>query len=282
MDYIIAPQEGKKGRSFMATCVAMMTANSLWEGSGSDNIRPVFAVFAGTDGELKPFMTNLRLGRKADLFNTYRNRSGDRIEFLKSEGFYMTWQRETLGSLATIFHPDLFRVDPGMVDPRGIQFILTVPQDWYASQRLEKASVVQHVRRLMPTFKLTDEELEKLVPAAYLFAAYLDRRTRCPLIADGRFYLQILCSALEVGMASFPGTDVKYGRTDGFCGRFGFHAVGLDDIGISHAIAVHTPHTAFEEFLANEVTKYFAAVGPAPRVKAPVKEAVQYDLFETA
>src|ERR1700733_9612178 len=233
MDYVIEPQDGKKGRSFRATCVAMVTAIHLMETAGSDTIRPVWAMFAGTDSELRPFMTNLKLGRKANYNTGWRSRAGDRIEFLKSVGYYMAWQKETLGSLVTIFHPDLFRLDPGMVDPQGIKFLILVPKDWEQDQALDRKGPVEHVRKICPNFPLKDEELEALVPTAYLFAAYLDRRTRCPLIADGKFYLQLLCAALDEHLASFPGTDVKYGRSDGFTGRFGFNATGLDEVGIT-------------------------------------------------
>lgn len=281
MDYVIEPQDGKKGRSFRATCAAMMTANSLWDGGSSDNIRPVWSVFAGTEGELRPFMMNLKLGRKANPAGAWRSRPNDRVEFMKSSGFYTSWQREALGSLATIYHPELFRLDPGMVDPKGLSFILAVPQDWEKAQSLDVEAPVKHVTKLSSS-TLTEEELAALVPTAYLFAAYLDRRTRCPIPTSGDFYLQILSAALHVGIATFPGTDVKYGRTDGYTGKFGFHAYGLEDVGISHAVACMTDHPTFEKFLAEEVTKYFLAVGPTPRARAPVRDHIQYELFETA
>lgn len=277
MEYFIEPQEGKKGRSFRGTCVALVSANSLWEGSGSEAIRPVWAMFAGTDAELKPFMMNLKLGRKANLGSSYKSRPHERIEFLKSEGFYISWQREALGTLSTIYHPELFRLDPGMVDPQGLSFILLVPSDWEAEQKLETSEAVDHVKKVDPTTALADEVLEGLVPTAYLFAAYLDRRTRAPLIADGRFYLQLLNAALAQGLASFPGSSHTYGRTEGMTGRFGFNATGLEDVGISQAIACMTTHKAFEEFLALEVAKYFAIVGVKSK---PVPPHVQYSLFK--
>jgi len=270
-DLVIQPSEGKKGRSFQAVCVAVMTANALFPEANGKTIRPVFAMFAGTDQELRPFMANLRLGRKAEPpIASYRKQGdGERVEFLKTVGFQVAWQREAEGSIATIYHPDLFRPDPGMVDPAGITFVMLVPNDWADAQDVDLKAAADYVKGF--GYKLTDEELQALVPTAYLFAAYIDRRTRCPLIADGRFYLQLLCAALDNGMASFPGSDVKYsyGHRDewGHNPKHGFnvsigsynahHGPGLEVINARHAISFAAAHDAFEAFLAEQVTTYF-------------------------
>ena len=267
---VIQPQEGKKGRSFQANCVAIITANGLFDEANGKTIRPVWAMFAGSDNELRPFVANLKLGRKAQSESYRRQGDDDRLEFLKTVGYYVAWQRETEGSLATLYHPDLFRLDPGMVDPKGVGFILLVPTDWAEQQKLKTEAAVEFVNVL--GYPLDREALTTLVPTAYLFAAYLDRRTRCPLIADGHFYLQLLCAALDKGLASFPGSNIKYvynSRHDwGHNSKHGFNvALGgydysrdefeLSRINIRHAISFGASHADFEAFLAEQVSVYF-------------------------
>jgi hypothetical protein len=268
-DYVIQPKDEGKGRSFSATCVAFATADSLWE-SGGKTIRPVWAMFATSDAELKPFMANLKLGRKAEkASNAHQRRGGDeeRLEFLKSAGYQITWQRAEEGSIATIFHPDLFRLDPGMVDPSGIKFVLIVPTDLSDAQQLDVESAVKHVHPMFPTLDVAF--LSSLVPTACLFAAFLDRRTRCPLVADTRFYLQLLVASLDRGFASLPGRNARYNNTDRDWGLHSGHGFnleiggqsyarqGIETIGLKHAISVFGSHEVFEAFLADEVTLFF-------------------------
>lgn len=271
-DLVIQPQQGKKGRSFRATCVTTVIGNGIFpEGAGGATIRPVWAMFAGSDAELRPFAANLKLGRKAEKdINRFSRRGGDteRYEFLRSVGYHMAWQREPEGALVTLFHPELFRLDPGMVDPLGLSFMMLVPQEWVASQTVDIREPVQHIKRMkrkeFKTCPLKDDELAALVPTAYLFAAYADRRTRCPLIADGRFYLQILIAALTQGMVSRPGDNLtyNYNREEwGFKNAHGFHAVGLENVGIAHALAAKASHADFEAFLAEQVSLFFDYTG---------------------
>ncbi len=262
-DLVIQQADSKKGRVFGATQVALVTADGLFpEGASGETIRPVWAMFAGTEAELRPFIANLRTGRKAEKPSNYsrRGNNSERLEFLKSVGYQVAWQKETEGCLVTLYHPDLFRLDPGMVDPDGISFVLLVPSAWSAAQNLDPATAVEHVQNIgCPV----DESLnlEALVPTAHLFAAYLDRRTRCPILADGRFYLQLFLSALDKRLASFPGDNFRWNAYDrdawGYNHLHGFNAQDLDKVGILHAISLRSPHEEFEAFLAEEVRIFF-------------------------
>jgi hypothetical protein len=265
-DYEIQPQKDQKGRSFRATCLAVATADSLWEeGANGNAIRPVWALFAGSEQEMRSFVANLKAGRKAEpAQDNWRGGDEERFEFLRSVGFSTAWQREPEGTLVTLFHPELFRLDPGLIEPAKIRFALFVPSDWSRAQRVDRTAPVRHVQPLAP--KLAAEQLSTLVPAAYLFAAYLDRRTRCPLVADGRFYLQLLVASLDAGFASVPGRDVKYNnysreewghhRSHRFNFEMGssYHdRLPLDSIGLEHAISFNSTHIDFEPFLAAQV-----------------------------
>jgi hypothetical protein len=286
-EYVIQAREDEnKGRSFLATCVAVATANSLWADAKSraqdTTIRPVWAMFAGTEQQLRPFVANLKSGRKAEPAEK-RGKCSDseRLEFLRSSGFLTSWQREPEGALVTLYHPELFRLDPGLLDPVGIDFLLFVPTEWASAQQVDVEAAVQHVHRMAP--KLDVGFLSSLAVTAYLFAAYLDRRTRCPIVPDGRFYLQLLVAALDHGLASLPGDDIKYSRSHSEWGRHRAQAHGFNvellkhsyydrleigAIGFDHMISFTSSHAVFEQFLADQVTLYFAQVkGKARRAK---------------
>jgi hypothetical protein len=214
------------------------------------------------------------MGRKAEIAGKSKQGDGERLEFLRSVGFLTSWQREPEGCLVTIYHPDLFRLDPGLVDPTGLRFVVMAPSDWSDAQQVDVASAVRHVQDLYP--RVEAALLNSLVPTAYLFAAYLDRRTRCPLVADGRFYLQILVASLDQRFASMPGSSVQYhtDRSEWGHGRHGFDAeVGeggyrgdtLEKVGIRHAISFSASHESFETFLAEQVTQFFAKTGGSRR-----------------
>jgi hypothetical protein len=253
----------EKGRSFSSTLVAAIVANSVYEDASSgQGARPVWAMWAGAENSIRPFMANLRLGRKAQPSNNGR-RADNRIEFLKTARFQVSWQREAEGVLSTIYHPELFRLDPGMVDPSGIKFLIVSPADWEDSQNIDTRSAVKYVRTHAPAVEKYEREdrlaiIERLAKVAYLFAVYLDRRTRMPLFADGSFYLQLLCAALDQGLASLPGSsNIAYPssyRGDSWCRKFpGFATEGTEDVGIRNVIAFQASHEAFETFLVEQV-----------------------------
>jgi hypothetical protein len=205
---------------------------------------------------------------------------GERFEFLKSVGFQVAWQREEEGSLVTVYHPELFRLDPGMVDPSGARFILLVPSYWAATQEVDVDAIVGYAQTL--GYELEESYLMSLAPTAYLFAAYLDRRTRCPLVADGRFYIQVLLSALTRGLASFPGNDIRrswyHQEGWGVHSHFGFHAQGLDTVGLEHTICFSCSHDVLERFLSEEVESFFE------RIDQPtdLEDTLTLNLFEAA
>lgn len=248
-DLTIQPQKEGKGRSFRATLVAHVEIRAVSE-RGNDAKRPVFMAVAGTDNELRPFVANLRTGKKAE--HGYKGR--ERYEILKSAGFQCTWQRSAKGTLATLFAPDLFCLDPGMVDPKGVQFCLMPDERWTKPSEIE-----------VPDFVPADraDDVRRLAP---LFIAYLDRRTRCPLIPDPRFYVQVLANALSEGLAVFPSTSVySYRRDWGESG--GFSAEGLEELGMHVPVFFDAKHDVLEEFLARQVKTFFEGEMPESRKK---------------
>lgn len=270
----IQPKQEGKGRTFSATCLAVIEATSLSPfQSGGDDMRPVLATFAATDTALRPFVTNLQLGRKADL----PGRHSGHMEFLRSAGYQTLVQRETEGSIATMMLPDLFRMDPGMVDPQAIRFIVAPSNRWLRQEPQDRAeaneirddyvAAARHARRVIKDLRLTDDAVVRLAPLAYVFASYLDRRSRAPIVADGRFYLQLMLACLERGLAAFPNGSRADGRSPSYNddrksfgvarSSFGvFYAINTDAVGYGPIVGFNSTHDAFEALLA-EQTRLF-------------------------
>lgn len=263
IDYIIQTGAGKKGRSFVGTCVGIAVARGLEVETQVETLRPLWATFVGSDMALRPFVANLRSGRKAVPVGVHKPKPEQRLEFLKTAGYHVAWQREAEGSIATLYQPELMKLDPGMNDHVSIRFVMLVPQ-WWLNEQHESARraepAVQHLERV-GKYPIERRTALELVPSATLFAAYLDRRTRCPIIADPRFHLQLLCASIAAGFATLPGDDMRYQRygtrsSTWGCGKHGFHADGLELAGIRHAVAFLAGRTAFEELLAEQTSLY--------------------------
>ena len=261
-DVHILPAVEGKGRTFRATLLASVEADLMWQGglSAGDNIRPVWAMFCGSDQELRAFCANLQMGRKITFNRQYGyRRKEDRMEFLKSSGYQTIWQREEEGSILTVFLPELFQIDPGMVDPVGIKFILLPTQTWHSTQDTDIAPLLRHVA-LLKDYNVTEEWIAEWAPTAFLFASYLDRRTRCPLVADGRFFLQLMLACLKYGAATFSvPSGYHYSRDLGFGihERRQYHEDDIAAVGLRPGICFSADHEGFEVLLAREVELYF-------------------------
>ncbi len=268
-ELVIQPKEEGKGRSFVSTLLASVQADALWARSSADSTRPVYMMFGGTENELRPFIANLQLGRKAEYLNPNRySRTNDKLEVLKSVGYQTVWQRTPHGATVTMFLPELFRLDPGMVDPTGVTFVILPEKKWLASVE-PNAAALDHIKPLAS--KATPEQLDWILRIAPLFIAYLDRRTRCPLINDVRFYAQVLVNALSDGLASFSSETHNYHNREWGKSSWGFKEIDTDDIGLAPGLAFRTTHEVLEAFLAAQVKFFFnrtkASILPWPESK---------------
>lgn len=267
-DLVIQPAKEGKGRSFTATLVAYVQADVLWDGgaAATETKRPIWMMLAGTDNELRPFVANLRLGRKAEATSkTGFSRNPDRFEVLKSSGFHTSWQRTPLGSVVVIYAPELFQMDPGMVDPKGVGFCLLPARSWLNSIAVE-GSTRAYLNNLK--FQIPEDKVEDLLRTAPIFIGYLDRRTRCPLIPDPRFYVQVLAAAMDQGLASWGRDPNRYynhydNRPFGSRGYHGFFEEGVAEANLAPGIVLKSSHEELEKFLAEQVRLYFDRIKEA-------------------
>lgn len=292
---------GRKSRRFSAQLLGYLTADMLWPGGGTDTkaVRPVWAQIASSHDAAGPFLMNLKMGKKA---SSGRDKSDAPFEWLKSAGYAYAMQKTDAGVLATVYLPDLFRADPGMVDPAGVRFVVLPTAAWIAAQAqaIDVEACVEHMMRLTepgdymikpqgwnaPVGKAEFERqaalLGQLAPLATLFALYLDRRTRCPILPDVAFQLQVLVRCLRERRACLPSEPRSYRSRDDFAQDPAVLAAVLpDDLGYAPPIACSASHDDIEQILAEE-TELFLTSQAKGRKRAPARQRTSRETLDAA
>jgi hypothetical protein len=249
---IATEANSKKGRSFQAALLGFIQADGLISFASTDDrykVRPALLSVAATDSEMRAFLANLRSGRVAMTGQKHELK----FELLRSAPYEFISQRTRFGTAVTAYLPDLFRHDPGMVDPARVQFVCAPPIN---RLQPESETAIEHVTRL----GFDESRIRPLAGLAPIFSAYLDRRTRCPLVPDARFQLQLLVAALDVGLASLSrdpySTRGEWGQASGF----GYHEEGLSSLRLSPGVAFRATHSDLESFLSEQVSIFYGAV----------------------
>lgn len=280
-EVVVAASEDEKakGRSFAATLFAWVEADRLWEGGSSDTEvrRPVYAVLGCDDGAASFVKANIRLGRRLDVPDGETGsrydgvKTAERWEFLKSGAYRVDEQRiPGVGSMLEVRMPSLLLIEgDGMVDPKEASFVMLPTRAWCEAQHADNAAALRHLRAV--GCKVPDATLHERFPylaaTGALFCAYLDRRTRCPIPADPRLYVQIMVGAIQAGLAgcSVPvdrhARETPFGCTRGL--KYSEH--GLDRVGLLPGVAFKALHEKLEPFLAAEVAKYLRVAQKGPR-----------------
>jgi len=194
----------EKSRSFRAMLLAFLSWESFRIGK-SRTATPLFAAFAATDGELRPFLANLQCGAAARLDGAASHSAP--APYFFSLGDRPVHRRfvQRIGSdlVATHFVPNLFSLDPPPGTP--CQFVLCPPRAW-----LEKESA-----RLA---EMGVERPDELALARY-FVAFVDRRTAFPIPPTPEIHRALYRTFREQELAS--GSEENSSIT-----AFGFRELG--------------------------------------------------------
>jgi hypothetical protein len=257
----------------------------------ADAVRPIWLMFAATERAARPFVANLQTGHRAAVVAAASTPYGSprpiaHFELLKSAGYKFVWQRITGRqdgplALVTAYLPDLFILDPGMIDPEGIQFIALTPTWWaeqeYAGLRQDPAAcaaIQAHSTNLGSQFaarrRFTPDKLLRLVPQAVHCGSFLERRTPRPLVSSLAFYLQLFLAGLENGILTLAhrtrAGDHQPIRDDTDRWAWARHttappvtACNLSTVGLELPAACKVSHEQLDQFLADQVRRYFAA-----------------------
>jgi hypothetical protein len=284
-----------KTRRFQVTYLAHLCANAWWSGgqAAADATRPVWLLVAATERAARPFVANLQTGHRAVLVpyrpdQTFTPSPLAQMELLKSAGYRFLWQRLTGGpdgplALVTAYLPDLFMLDPGLIDPTGVAFLALTPT-WWAEREAAIlrqdvttcTTITQHMGTLQRQSSnqggwrgWAPDRLLTLVPQAVHCTSFLERRTSRPLVSTPAFALQLFLAGLEKGLLTLP-QPAEPGRAyprpapeDEWSwarhpGSTPVTAYGLTAAGLEPVVACRTTHEALDAFLAAEVEQYFA------------------------
>lgn len=259
--------ESGKGRSFRAVLLSYVTSTALWDMGGGDNLRPVWAMIACSPGESIPFVRNLQCGRKAAIIPDRSRKGTDHLEFLKTGDYAYKPQTSAEGTVWSIYLPDVFLLDPGIVDPERVRFAVLPSAEWVSDvdetlARELAAGYSKDIERSRWNTSWADEESARRLDVcrlvtriAPLFCKSLDTRTRCPLIPDPRFYAMVLAGMLSKGLATLSHENRAY-RSE--WGRSGcsFAEYDTDTVGLLPGLACSAKHDQLEALLSECVSTY--------------------------
>lgn len=260
----VESKEDSKGRSFRGEIVAYACADAYWEGGENANrdlIRPVFAVFACSDAEARPFQANIQCGNKALVYSDYGyEEKGKRWEFMRSAKYTYAQQKHPEGVFVMAYLHELFRDDAAMVDPEEVKFILLPAKDWLAPH---DQRVADHLRAWFDRIDWknrgistpNDNTVSIIVHACHLWARQIAVRTKLPIPNDARFFAQALAACLLVGASTFAGERSGWSSLFGVNG--GFVTEGLELFGLSSGIATKAKHEDIAKVFAEQVEIFF-------------------------
>ncbi|MFN7976377.1 MAG: integrator complex subunit 1 [Acidobacteriota bacterium] len=221
-----------KGREFCSVLLAHLEADSLWDLGTNKTQRPVWISFVGSPSAARAFTANFRGGARASRHSS--TRVEDSFEIPRSSGHRWVFQVVEGMTVTTAYLPSLFHVDP-TVPGDDVRFIFMPPRWWVTAQSA----------RLAATF---GERAEDAARAA-LFAAYLDRRTRLPVLQDFAFQLRLFEAAKKEDWLHRPGLT-RYDRSV-------LYQEGVEACGLDAPLACWVRHDVLEGFLAREVRRYY-------------------------
>ena len=164
-------------------CVVLnyLRADALWMSSDTSRLRPVFLQIAASTHVMRPIVAALRLGHTIEWAKDRFNKHKERIEILKTAPYEWHVSKTSTGSLLTIYHAPLCRIDPDLVSDQ-VRFVCLPPTWWIAQQGTQSID---------------------------LWAIkQLDRRTKCPVIPGQGFASLVMKLAVERGFV-----ETKQDRT---------------------------------------------------------------------
>ena len=250
MEITIDPK-GDKGRSFSAELLAYAEADSLWESGGTSAAsvhRPIWAVIGGSELEMKAFLANLLTGKVASHAKHLK------FEFLRSVGYAHHTVKIGGGAVTTLYLPELFNIDPGMVDPDHVRFVVIPPKAWVDAQHFDLAEARSILEALDDTpWKASDSEVHELLAEGVLFLSYVDRRCRYPIPFSPVLGAWLVKLCQRYGYLHRDGC-LSYGRG-------AFKVVDAAKVNVLAGFAFSASHEALGDILSAEIKHWFEVVG---------------------
>ncbi len=289
--------KNSKGHSVTVHLEGFIAAQDFYDDRANpDSARPVWAVFSGTEDNMRGFTANLiGLGIPARLHVDGEEGEKGRIECPRSLGYKTSsfYDPEQRGAVALRVYLPAYAVTLAPLEEgEPIKFVKTTPTDWYQEQldwlrqqpEVSRA-IVEHGERigiveggsskyqrsqLSLPIKLNSAELLELIPHAaevLELAMQVSHTTVIPTLA---FAVQLYLAALSEGLFSLPHTakskqkDVQSDPDDRwFWARrrdmTSFECVGLNNIGFSHATLIGCARSQLDRLIDKQAMLYIAA-----------------------
>ncbi len=277
MQTIYIEHEGEgKTRGFRALLLAYVSAAKLWDGGdvgdagkmkrGNQDklVRPVYMMIGGSKSECATVLANLRSGEKGaiiglheDPSSSYTIRNAQKIELRRSAGYTVdpqvlspdpeTTQKPECHEVKIY---ELCREDPGMVDANDVAFLSLPAAHWINDVTLDVEGVVEHMRSI--GYDDDDDFIRTITPLAPFFATRLAARSMAPLVADLRFFVQVLIASLIHKFATMSAEAVgpcawAYDKDAGYV------EYGLESIGLLPGIAFRASQEDVQSMLIEQV-----------------------------
>lgn len=276
MQTIYIEHEGEgKTRAFRALLLAYVCAAKLWDGGDVSEqgktkhgykdklVRPVYMLVGGSKSECMTVIANLRSGEKGVILKLdettekWNTRNAQKIELRRSAGYDVDPQLLDVDP-ATDKRPecheaklyDLCREDPGMVDPFEAIFLSLPKASWIDSTLLDVDGVITHMQSI--GYDGDVEFLRLLTKLAPFFATRLAARSLAPLVADLRFFVQVLVASLKCKFATMS-AEVVGGSSWAYNKDAGYVEHGLSAVGLLPGIAFRATHEDVKAMLIEQV-----------------------------
>jgi hypothetical protein len=279
------PVKGKKKtktRRFSTLCVGFVLAPFLFDGGDIEaEQRPVFVSVAAKDTSLRPFVANFKAGRRAEMTGHNSrgwNAGSGRMRLLKKAGYQNFSRKAENFTMTTFYLPQVFRHDVGLIDRDKCSFVSLPPLWWAKKQRqvlsqdeTAVANLNRYARRvglfddceksivgLPKDYRLTEDDLIRMVPLAVHYMAMMDMRVRFPLVNEYGFAIRMYLAALAIGVASTP-VDGHYETISNWHKHTfadGFFIQNQDEMGFEDGVVTDVSQKRLGEFLAQQTKSY--------------------------
>lgn len=229
----------KKSRTFRVHLLGYLTSPPGFPALPGDSEKhdlPVWIAYTGSDAEVQAFTANFRVGRAAEIEEKGRPKHHRSVKnhllVAKSAGHKWQIRRFDDATVALGYVPELFHLEPPPPSPDATHHDwIFCPPGWWLDKAI--AGLEERHGAQAPLFA-----------RATYFAAYLDRRSRLPILRDPEFHVRLYEAAKhERWTSSLPDFSDET-------------AVLIDDLGFATLLGVHVTPKDLDEFLRRETESY--------------------------
>lgn len=262
----------KKGRQFSCELLTVIPRSIEQQ----KTIRPILAIFVGSQAEIRFVQANIRMGSKVRVkgLSYY-----DEIQFLKTENYHSIIEKNESVYALTIFDPNFMILSSGFINNSdNLQFCCPTSRQYIQEN---KQHCTEKVKNYIDSFIIQNiifynekniyanpngliafamnifrENLEENFVLAKRFVSYLENKSVLPILNDDCFIIYLFINLALNGSMSIISKNlerISLLKNSGYISRNYFN--GSEN----HFLTLNVNHQSFELFLA-EITKQFLGI----------------------